>query len=74
MTEQKGTKGQRPEKGIVSDKKAVKTTPKPVREQGRLSFKAEPWYGSAWSKFSVSKNYKQEAQARLDSQTGSLEE
>ncbi|NDA46036.1 MAG: hypothetical protein EBY21_01920 [Alphaproteobacteria bacterium] len=74
MTGQKGKKGQSPNRGHAPIEKAASKAPKPSREQGRLSFKSEPWYGAAWSKFSVSQNYKQEAQARLDLQNGALEE
>jgi len=56
------------------DKKAANTAPKPSRVEGRLSFKSEPWYGAAWSKYSVSQNYKQGAQARQDIPTEGMDE
>ncbi len=74
MTGQKGKNEQSLNAGEASIKKAAHTTPKPSRVEGRLSFKSEPWYGAAWSKYSVSQNYKQEAQARQDIPTEGMDE
>ena len=74
MAGQKGKKSQGQGHGEGLLAKAPTTKPKPSREQGRLTFKNEVWYGQAWSKFSVSQNYKQEAQARFDLQSGPIEE
>jgi len=74
LTGQKGKNEQSLNAGEASIKKAAHTTPKPSRVEGRLSFKSEPWYGAAWSKFSVSQNYKQEAQARQDIPTEGMDE
>ena len=74
MTGQKGKNVQSLNAGEASIKKAAHTAPQPSRVEGRLSFKSEPWYGAAWSKFSVSQNYKQEAQTRQDSLSDGLDE
>jgi hypothetical protein len=74
LTGQKGKNEQSLNAGEASIKKAAHTTPKPSRVEGRLSFKSEPWYGAAWSKYSVSQNYKQEAQARQDIPTEGMDE
>jgi hypothetical protein len=74
LTGQKGKNEQSLNAGEASIKKTAHTAPQPNRVEGRLSFKSEPWYGAAWSKFSVSQNYKQEAQTRQDSLSDGLDE
>lgn len=74
MTGQKGKNERSLTAQKALDKKAANTAPKPSCVEGRLSFKSEPWYGAAWSKYSVSQNYKQEAQARQDIPTEGMDE